>query len=147
MRPDDGGADIDEASLRAKATPAGGGLDLVYTCAPPGSGQRIGIDRDLDGVLNGLDNCPAWPNGVDGGTCTAGDAELLGKRCAGAADCGAGGTCSLNQEDTDGDGFGDACAAKLLPEPGMAPVVALGPLVLCHLAQSDGRRNRPARRV
>ncbi|WP_163989054.1 YncE family protein [Pyxidicoccus caerfyrddinensis] len=26
---------------------------LTYTCTPPGSGQRIGIDRDLDGVLDG----------------------------------------------------------------------------------------------
>ncbi|QSQ26799.1 hypothetical protein JY651_18605 [Pyxidicoccus parkwayensis] len=26
---------------------------LTYTCAPLGSGQRIGIDRDLDGVLDG----------------------------------------------------------------------------------------------
>ncbi|MCP3144523.1 hypothetical protein LXT23_45105 [Pyxidicoccus sp. QH1ED-7-1] len=26
---------------------------LTYTCTPPGSGPRIGIDRDLDGVLDG----------------------------------------------------------------------------------------------
>ncbi|MBZ4421306.1 YncE family protein [Myxococcus sp. RHSTA-1-4] len=26
---------------------------LTYTCTPPGSGTRIGIDRDLDGVLDG----------------------------------------------------------------------------------------------
>lgn len=26
---------------------------LTYTCAPPGAGQRIGIDRDLDGFLDG----------------------------------------------------------------------------------------------
>jgi hypothetical protein len=26
---------------------------LTYTCTPPGSGQRIGIDRDLDGFLDG----------------------------------------------------------------------------------------------
>nr|WP_238536578.1 beta-propeller fold lactonase family protein [Stigmatella aurantiaca] len=31
---------------------AGGGV-LTYTCTPPGSGQRIGIDRDLDGFLDG----------------------------------------------------------------------------------------------
>ncbi len=29
------------------------GAALTYTCAPPGSGERIGIDRDLDGVLDG----------------------------------------------------------------------------------------------
>ena len=26
---------------------------LTYTCVPPGSGQRIGIDRDDDGTLDG----------------------------------------------------------------------------------------------
>jgi hypothetical protein len=26
---------------------------LTYTCAPPGNGTRLGIDRDLDGVLDG----------------------------------------------------------------------------------------------
>ncbi|NMO20595.1 hypothetical protein HPC49_42055 [Pyxidicoccus fallax] len=26
---------------------------LTYTCTPPGSGTRIGIDRDLDGILDG----------------------------------------------------------------------------------------------
>ena len=29
------------------------GQELTYTCVPPGSGRRIGIDRDLDGVLDG----------------------------------------------------------------------------------------------
>ena len=27
---------------------------LTYTCAPPGSGRRMGIDRDLDGNLDSL---------------------------------------------------------------------------------------------
>lgn len=27
--------------------------ELTYTCVPPGSGARMGIDRDLDGVLDG----------------------------------------------------------------------------------------------
>jgi hypothetical protein len=27
--------------------------ELTYTCAPLGSGRRIGIDRDLDGALDG----------------------------------------------------------------------------------------------
>lgn len=30
-----------------------GGLPLTYTCAPPGSGRRMGIDRDGDGHLDG----------------------------------------------------------------------------------------------
>jgi DNA-binding beta-propeller fold protein YncE len=29
------------------------GQELTFTCVPPGSGTRMGIDRDLDGVLNG----------------------------------------------------------------------------------------------
>lgn len=27
--------------------------ELTYTCVPPGSGQRVGLDRDLDGTLDG----------------------------------------------------------------------------------------------
>jgi DNA-binding beta-propeller fold protein YncE len=37
--------------LRGMVTASGGAL--TYTCAPPGSGERIGIDRDLDGALDG----------------------------------------------------------------------------------------------
>ena len=28
------------------------GEEVTYTCVPPGSGYRIGIDRDEDGVLD-----------------------------------------------------------------------------------------------
>ncbi|HEX3763377.1 MAG TPA: hypothetical protein VHW23_32000 [Kofleriaceae bacterium] len=37
--------------LRLLVVATGGAL--TYTCVPPGSGLRIGIDRDLDGVLDG----------------------------------------------------------------------------------------------
>jgi hypothetical protein len=30
-----------------------GDAELTFTAVPSGSGQRIGIDRDLDGVLDG----------------------------------------------------------------------------------------------
>ncbi len=41
---------IDDASLRAlAATP---GQELTYTCVPPGSGARIGVDRDEDGFFD-----------------------------------------------------------------------------------------------
>jgi hypothetical protein len=40
-----------DAALRALVA-AGGGA-LTYTCVPPGSGDRIGIDRDLDGYFDG----------------------------------------------------------------------------------------------
>ena len=29
------------------------GQELTYTCVPPGSGLRMGIDRDFDGILDG----------------------------------------------------------------------------------------------
>ncbi|WP_437476134.1 hypothetical protein WME75_25750 [Sorangium sp. So ce1014] len=39
------------AALRARVT--GAAARLTYTCAPPGSGDRIAIDRDADGFLDG----------------------------------------------------------------------------------------------
>ncbi len=43
--------DIPEAVLRQLASESG--AELTYTCAPPGSGERVGIDRDEDGFLDG----------------------------------------------------------------------------------------------
>jgi DNA-binding beta-propeller fold protein YncE len=34
------------------------GQPLTFTCAPPGSGDRMGIDRDRDGILDGDDANP-----------------------------------------------------------------------------------------
>jgi hypothetical protein len=51
---------IPDAALRLLA--AVPGQELTYTCVPPGSGQRLGIDRDLDTVRDGDDNCPATVN-------------------------------------------------------------------------------------
>jgi DNA-binding beta-propeller fold protein YncE len=42
---------LSDAHLRQLSVLAG--LELTYTCAPPGSGERMGIDRDLDGFLDG----------------------------------------------------------------------------------------------
>jgi hypothetical protein len=42
---------ISSAALRALSSVLG--LEITYTCAPPGSGIRIGIDRDEDGFLDG----------------------------------------------------------------------------------------------
>ena len=36
-----------QVRLLAKAVP------VTYTCAPPGSGYRIGVDRDSDGYRDG----------------------------------------------------------------------------------------------
>ncbi len=53
-------APITDGALRALAATAG--QEITYTCVPPGSGTRVGIDRDEDGVLDADDNCPAVAN-------------------------------------------------------------------------------------
>jgi hypothetical protein len=135
--PDDGSAAITEATLRAKADPNGDALDISYTCAPPGSGTRMGIDRDEDSVLNGVDNCPSWPNGATLGTCTAGEPALLAAKCTSSAGCGIAGFCSMAQEDADVDTEGDACEATLVPEPGSTAAILAGS---AWLAGRLGRR-------
>lgn len=42
---------LTDTLLRKLAKNSGG--ELTYTCTPPGSGVRVGLDRDLDGTLNG----------------------------------------------------------------------------------------------
>jgi hypothetical protein len=42
---------LTDASLRQLARLQGG--ELTYTCAPPGSGVRLGLDRDENGILDG----------------------------------------------------------------------------------------------
>ncbi|MBM4310197.1 MAG: hypothetical protein FJ119_04525 [Deltaproteobacteria bacterium] len=76
-------------------------------------------DTDCDGVPDqacpecspplAADNCRRTPNGPDLGTCTAGLQDNRGETCSADMDCGAGGVCSMAQEDADSDGFGDAC--------------------------------------
>jgi hypothetical protein len=52
FRPDRAGEPmLDDAALRARVT--GPNDRLTYTCVPWGSGTRIGVDRDLDGILDG----------------------------------------------------------------------------------------------
>jgi hypothetical protein len=65
-------------------------------------------DIDGDGVANNPDedNCPTRANGPFLGTCTVGN---VGDSCIANEACGVGGICSMNQEDADGDGIGDAC--------------------------------------
>ena len=49
-----GDAAIDEATLRARHD--GPNRSVTLTCTPPGSGVRIAIDRDEDGVLDGAND-------------------------------------------------------------------------------------------
>ena len=119
---DDLGATIDDASLRGLATTQG---PLTYTCAPPGSGTRMGIDRDEDTVLDGLDNCPAADNLDQLDT----DGDLAGNVC---------------DADDDGDGLLDAVETDtgIFVGPGDTGTDPL-------LADTDGdglRRRRRGRR-
>ncbi len=65
---------VTEAALRASVSSRG---PLTYTCVAPGSGTRVGINRDLDVRLDALDNCPGHVN--DGQADF--DADGLGDPC------------------------------------------------------------------
>jgi hypothetical protein len=56
---DDMNQTITGANLRLLAGTDG---PLTYTCAPPGSGTRMGIDQDRDLAFDGLDNCAVLSN-------------------------------------------------------------------------------------
>ncbi len=72
-----------------------------------GIGAACDSDRDGDGIMDSSDNCPSHPNGPDLGTCLSGTSE--GQHCTDDLACGKAVTCSMNQEDGDSDGTGDAC--------------------------------------
>jgi DNA-binding beta-propeller fold protein YncE len=102
---------ITDAALRALATTQG---PITYTCAPPGSGTRMGVNRDLDLHLDGLDNCPAVDNDDQLDT----DEDGIGDACDGNDSDGDGvadevDNCPLvanaGQENHDNDADGDAC--------------------------------------
>ena len=65
-----------------------------------GVGSFYPFVLDSDGIPNSDDNCRYIPNGPLEGTCTNG---TIGELCTSNGDCGAGGFCSMNQEDSDGD--------------------------------------------
>ncbi len=91
-------------------------------------------DTDLDGIRNLCDNCPNVPNGPLRGTCRVG--PTLGAPCRTNQECGAGGLCSLSQDDANGDFIGDVCA----PEPGFAVGLAAGLLLTAAQARKRIRR-------
>jgi len=91
FQPDDAGPPITDAALRAMA--AVPGQEVTYTCAPPGSGLRMGIDRDEDTLLDGVETGPgAFVSRFDTGT----DPALA---------------------DTDADGFNDDVEVALGTDP------------------------------
>ncbi|MBT8149655.1 MAG: thrombospondin type 3 repeat-containing protein, partial [Gammaproteobacteria bacterium] len=92
---DDTGATISEAALRALPATEG---PLTFTCAVPGSGTRMALDRDEDTVLDGNDNCAAAAN--TGQVNTDGDGQ--GDAC---------------DSDDDNDELGDAQEQVLGTDP------------------------------
>jgi hypothetical protein len=103
---------VPDATVRGLASTEG---PLTYTCAPPGSGVRMGIDRDEDAVLDGFDNCPAVENASQADS----DSNGIGDACDPVIDSDNDGVpdgldnCPLisnpDQADSDGNGRGDAC--------------------------------------
>jgi YVTN family beta-propeller protein len=91
FRPDNGGPDIDDTALRGLAGTAG--QEVTYTCAPPGSGERMGVDRDRDDLGDGVEtNTGTFGSATDTGT----DPTLF---------------------DTDGDGYGDGAEVAAGSDP------------------------------
>ncbi len=126
--PDDGGSAISDAALRAKAAVAG--QEVTYSCVPPGSGYRMGLDRDDDTLLNGFETATGVFNGpTDTGT-------------------------RPDMPDTDGDGFddGDEVAFGSDPNdpldtpPAGFQLPALSPWGVALLAGSLMLASRTARR-
>jgi DNA-binding beta-propeller fold protein YncE len=76
------------------------GQELTYTAVPPGSGIRLGVDRDEDGDYNLEDNCPATANSSQSDT----DTDTIGDACDNCPT-----DANANQLDTDTDGFGNIC--------------------------------------
>ena len=123
---DDHNNTIDDTSLRALAATEG---PLTYTCAPPGSGTRMGIDRDEDTVLDGLDNCPAADNldQLDTDGDSAGnvcDLDDDGDGLLDAVETDTGTFVDPNDTgsdpllaDTDGDGYGDGVEVAAGSDP------------------------------
>jgi DNA-binding beta-propeller fold protein YncE len=106
---------LTDAQLRDLAAVEG---PITYTCVPPGSGERMAINRDGDSHLDGLDNCPAvaHESQVDS------DNDGIGDACDSVQDPDTDGDglpdkldncpkiANPGQEDEDSDGRGDACA-------------------------------------
>ena len=69
------------SALAEQASPA---TPALFTAVPPGSGVRIGIDQDSDGVSDALDPCPQDPDpacgvaGAASGASVGGGARLAG---------------------------------------------------------------------
>ena len=124
--PDDGTSEINEAAMRALA---GAGQEITFTCMPPGSGQRAGVNRDRDTVFDGLDNCVDVPN--DGQE--DGDGDQIGDVCDNCST-----QLNATQQDSGGvgvfapaNGIGDPCECGDTTDDGFVDMVDA---VLSHRA-------------
>jgi YVTN family beta-propeller protein len=104
-----------DAQLRAFALVAG--QEMTYTCVPPGSGERMGVDADLDGAGD-RDELDAGTDPANAGSIFGACADGVdndGDGLTDAVDPGCTGVLSPNSEnpacddgvDNDGDGFFD----------------------------------------
>ena len=107
---------MDEVVYPISICPVNASFSDTLANSIPGEENCGGIgcsnDLDCDDIVDEEDNCPDTPNGPDGGTCTSG---RIGESCISNDDCGAGGFCSMNQEDTmppGGNNCGDVCECE-----------------------------------
>ncbi|NQX87645.1 MAG: thrombospondin type 3 repeat-containing protein [Halioglobus sp.] len=112
----DDNALVGDAAIRTLATSEG---PLTYTCVPPGSGIRMGVDRDEDTIFNALDNCPAIANvGQEDA-----DMDSIGDLCEPDSDADSviddNDNCpedfNPGQADDDNDGIGNSCDPDFEP--------------------------------
>jgi DNA-binding beta-propeller fold protein YncE len=68
----DRAADAPVTDVELRSLSSSEGAPVTYTCAPPGSGRRMAIDRDLDGTLDGDELLvEPLPRGTSGCGCDA----------------------------------------------------------------------------
>jgi YVTN family beta-propeller protein len=155
---DRAGETISDAALRQEALTAG--QELTYTCVPPGSGDRAGIDRDEDAVFD-LDELvdftdPANPGSVLGACSDGIDNDADGTTDAADGGCAGGLTPNIENPqcndgwDNDNDGLSDLADPQCFSSAADAERAATGcgltgaePLALLGLlALARGRRRR-----
>ena len=107
----------------------GTGQALFFHNVDASNPANLPPDSDADGIRNLCDNCPFVANGPLRGACRTG--PNFGNPCRSNEDCGPTGTCSLSQEDADGNFIGDVC----VPEPRFTTGLAAGLALLSALAR------------